>query len=100
MRGLSTGIRPHYKTYGGRLRADLRQSGFVTTLKAEAVPAHVAVPAPQRLGDGNLHQAEWSEMAWWGNLRPEPGGTCSGPLTESTSKRELRGSLYRVTLAI
>ena len=40
--------------------ADLRQSGFVTTLKAEAVLTSAVAPAhgPQSLGVGNLHRAE------------------------------------------
>jgi len=53
--------------------ADLRQSGFVTTLKAEAALDGANAPAhgPQRWALGSLHRAVLSEMAWWSNLRLE-----------------------------
>jgi hypothetical protein len=43
--------------------ADFHQSGFVRTLKAEAVLACAVAPAhgPQRWALGSLHQAELSE---------------------------------------
>ena len=56
---------------GHRGLATLRQFGFVTTLKAEAVLTCADAPAhgPQRWATGA--PIELSEWVRWGNLRPE-----------------------------